>query len=644
MKLNFIEKLQQGGAWTPPYAVYTPLSTASENVAVSDSDKSSKSSSSGKSENLTDKDIVQLLKEMDGLPSDMAVLTNKLQNFYLSNDLPGLDGNTINTSNIAVRYLGIINQLKVAKFNKQEYDNAYKHVESKGGLNEYAITDRGQFICMNKNGEFKTMTPEELRKAGGKYTPLTNSELLYQRAQDVTLANKNQLLSVVQNGIGMETVTNMINQALGKLGTSEASEEGYTSTKQGRMIRGLKDFAKAVQEADGQTYDGTVNELYKSKYLTKDQKQQAAEAFAYIYNTLPANAKALLKSKSDLTDEGAKKLIQTLIASQLSSTTQFDLDFTAHDDGTKSGKKGKSGKGSGDNEGMDNFKDSQLIEFVKGIGGVEQPITVDRGDGVQMSVTGKTWGMVTDLDGKAVGNTSLRDMMTKSGIANLVKNNQSITFGDQKISPDKLKNITYNDTGLTRAILPIKSDGSVDFSLLDKYRKFEAQLALSPRMSTTQKNALARKYGLYDVFKADGSLNEHKFGIFLVTEGYTTDKLSGVKDSSFVKEYKGDTDSAVQLIKDSLATKTADGKKLNVPDIDERNWWNPVEQLGYHYDKVYKAAIYIPIDDNVVTAARTDGQKLDYYDEASEMERRNQNKWYVRDGRAAGNSSDVLNN
>lgn len=211
---------------------------------------------------------------------------------------------------------------------------------------------------MNKNGEFKTMTPEELRKAGGKYTPLTNSELLYQRAQDVTLANKNQLLSVVQNGIGMETVTNMINQALGKLGTSEASEEGYTSTKQGRMIRGLKDFAKAVQEADGQTYDGTVNELYKSKYLTKDQKQQAAEAFAYIYNTLPSNAKALLKSKSDLTDEGAKKLIQTLIASQLSTTTQFNLDFTAHDDGTKSGKKGKSGKSSGDNEGMDNFKDS----------------------------------------------------------------------------------------------------------------------------------------------------------------------------------------------------------------------------------------------------------------------------------------------
>ena len=45
-----------------------------------------------------------------------------------------------------------------------------------------------------------------------------------------------------------------------------------------------------------------------------------------------------------------------------------------------------------------------------------------------------------------IGNTSLRDMMTKSGIANLVKNNQSITFGDQKISPDKLKNITYTGT------------------------------------------------------------------------------------------------------------------------------------------------------------------------------------------------------
>jgi hypothetical protein len=48
--------------------------------------------------------------------------------------------------------------MKVANFNKKEYDNAFSKVSTNGGLNEYAISDRGQLVCANSEGDFKLLT------------------------------------------------------------------------------------------------------------------------------------------------------------------------------------------------------------------------------------------------------------------------------------------------------------------------------------------------------------------------------------------------------------------------------------------------------------------------------------------------------
>ena len=45
------------------------------------------------------------------------------------------------------------------------------------------------------------------------------------------------------------------------------------------------------------------------------------------------------------------------------------------------------------------------------------------------------------------------------------------------------------------------------------------------------------KYGISDLLLADGSYNQNKFAPFIVTEGYTTDALSGLQTSKFVKEF-----------------------------------------------------------------------------------------------------------
>ena len=74
-----IIKFQQGGAALPPLVSYQPV-TVTGGATAGASTKSTKDSTSS---DLTDKDLLEMLEKLDGLPSDMALLTNTLQNFYI---------------------------------------------------------------------------------------------------------------------------------------------------------------------------------------------------------------------------------------------------------------------------------------------------------------------------------------------------------------------------------------------------------------------------------------------------------------------------------------------------------------------------------------------------------------------------------
>ena len=105
-----IIKFQQGGSSLPPYVSYEPVIVSGGASSAASSAAPTKSSSDA---DLTDKDLLKMLDKLDGLPSDMSVLTKSLQNFYIDQKYGG-----INTSNIASKYLQILNQMKVANFNK----------------------------------------------------------------------------------------------------------------------------------------------------------------------------------------------------------------------------------------------------------------------------------------------------------------------------------------------------------------------------------------------------------------------------------------------------------------------------------------------------------------------------------------------
>lgn len=155
---------------------------------------------------------------------------------------------------------------------------------------------------------------------------MTNQDLLYLRANDPSLSGKDEILNVVNNGIGISQVTKMIQDSIGNLGTNSNSETAYATTQQGQLIQGLNDFIKAAQET-GQ-YDASIEDLYKAQIINKTQAQQAQQAIAYIYKTLPQNAKSLLKTRTEGgTDKEALNLISTLVLSKTSEDRSFTVDL-----------------------------------------------------------------------------------------------------------------------------------------------------------------------------------------------------------------------------------------------------------------------------------------------------------------------------
>lgn len=619
-----IFKFQQGGT-TPPFVAYQPVIVSDKRTTATQEEalaaKATKDSQSGM---LTSKDLYTMLKEkLKGLPSDVNIAMNQLQQLE---QLTQMDFDGSFTQNIESKYLSTLQTMNNLSFSRDQYDKAMETVKSNGGLNEAAIDQYGQVYVTNGK-DFKLMSPDQAKQSG--WTVVTNQDLLYMRANDASLAGNDKILNIVNNGIGISQVTKMIQDSIGSLGTNSNSETAYATTQQGQLIQGLNDFIKAAQET-GQ-YDASVEDLYKAQIINKTQAQQASQAIAYIYQTLPENAKALLKTRTEGgTDKEALGLVSQLVLSKTSTEKSFTADLEGGP--TKKSMSKDANAGSKDSTDM---KTSLPLQIMQDMGESDvAPVTIDKGDGIQMSVYGSFFSAVTDKKGDTITNTSLQNMLAQSGLQDIVKNARNITFGDQKLTPEQLSKITYNNTGVVRAELPVNEDGTVKLSVLDDFNAAMNEIKGLGNTSPQQIQAIKAKYHLDQYLKDDGTPNPKHTAPFILTEGYTTEK-NGIEDTAFVKHIKNPTDDQIQLIKDSLTVGT--GKDAKVPDIDTFDWYNPFD--GFGTENIYKATIYIPITNNVGAAVRGGNQNLDY-DEALKYEMKYRNFQKMNDAKTT--SADVL--
>ena len=617
-----IFKFQQGGT-TPPFVAYQPVIVSDKRTTATQEEalaaKATKDSASGQ---LTSKDLYTMLKEkLKGLPSDVNIAMNQLQQLE---QLTQMDFDGSFTQNIESKYLSTLQTMNNLSFSREQYDKAMETVKSNGGLNEAAIDQYGQVYVTNGK-DFKLMSPEEAKQSG--WTMVTNQDLLYMRANDANLAGNDKILNVVNNGIGISQVTKMIQDSIGNLGTNSNSETAYATTQGGQLIQGLNDFIKAAQET-GQ-YDASVEDLYKAQIINKTQAQQAQQAISYIYQTLPENAKALLKTRTKGgTDKEALGLVSQLVLSKTSEDRQFTVDLEGGPTKKSMSKDANAGS-------KDDMKTSLPLQIMQDMGESDvAPVTIDKGDGIQMSVYGSFFSAVTDKKGDTITNTSLQNMLAQSGLQDIVKNVRNITFGDQKLTPEQLSKITYNNTGVVRAELPVNEDGTVKLSVLDDFNAAMNEIKGLGNASPQQVQAIKAKYHLDQYLKDDGTPNPKHTAPFILTEGYTTEK-NGIEDTAFVKHIKNPTDDQIQLIKDSLTVGT--GKDAKVPDIDTFDWYNPFDWFGT--ENIYKATVYIPISNNVGAAVRGGNQNLDY-NEALKYEMKYRN--FQKMNNAKTTSADVL--
>lgn len=566
-----IFKFQQGGA-LPPLVSYTPVVVQGpENAPASSSSKDTKGS------DLTDKDLLEMLKSLDGLPSDTSVLVKQLQNFYIDQQYAP------STSNIASRYLAVLGQMKNLNFNHQEYKDALDIVNKNGGINEIAINDRGQVFCVNKSDpkDFQLISPEELFKQT-EYVPLTNSDLLDMRAYNIDLANNSSILKVVKNGIGIDGVTKMIQDIVDKLGTSENSREGYSIIKNRQILNGISIIKEAATKGAFAGDELSIEGLYKNEIISKSQAEQAKIAIEYIKRALPQNAISLLKIKSNGTDKGVEAMITMLTSSHMNDSSSFKTEFqeSLNIDGTKK------------EDNPDKSKINPAIAFQLDMG-VETVLPLVAGSSDALFL--QAYRMpVTTKEGNPLGITTLDKVSDTSALGGLFDFSH-VTMGDQVLDMASSQNVVVDGSSIYKVYLPYDQTKAARgiitpnlnyIMLLEKVRK---EVKDSGVTTPEEINAVYEKNNLPPFVDMNGKVNEQfykPFGVMNATalsDAFPTSV--DLNDNINFEEVDDDNE-----INNYWSIIKGDNTKES---FDKKSWYNGI--FG-DYQQMWKGLIYLPLN------------------------------------------------
>ena len=586
-------KYQAGG--NLPFVNFTPVFATSETGAPKEA------SAKEDKNDLTSKDVLKLLEDMDGLPTDMNQIVSALQSFQLMDSMDPLGMSS--SSDITSRYISLINKIKVAKFNKEEYNAAFNQLKGNGGLNEYAVTSEGLLIGSNRDGDFEFFTPDQVnagepRKQG--YSLLTNSNLLYLRANSPEAAFNHQLTTVAQNGIGMEVITKQVNEILQALGKSKEGEEGFIQMGAKEQIKNgvkfLQKAAKAVGD-DGITENMSIADYYQAGYMTEDQAQQAKLALQYIWSALPQNAKSLLQVKGGGAT-GAEAIVQSLVYSKTSTDTSFKA--------TPKKMSKESGSGSG-SSGVDELKLSPVQMMQVGYTD-HMPVTLQKGTKYAITVNAQVLP-ITDVNKKLLGITTL-DRVAESTFGGALDMN-NVTMGSQLIDPQALQNVQIDSTNLYVMNLPIDKnspDGTIkpDLSWMTKIEEIDKIIRDKHITDIDEINKLYVEAGLPVLMNENGELNVKDYCKFGVLNGHALN--SAFKDldalDNSVLEMSDEDDIANVL---SILNKGR-GEKDRIK-FDSESWWDSLFHTDH--DSMYEGTIYIPIRTNAFTGMIGGGQYPD---------------------------------
>ena len=591
MIFKFQEGGNVGGGGVYPYLLYSPVITpdADEEITTKDT------GSSDKGEELGLKDLLGMIKELDGLPNDSAALAKSLTKLLKRSEQTGVP---LDSTDIATAYTSYLAQIRKAKFNKEAYDKTYSLVKDNGGLNEIAITNAGYIVAQDEDGKIVQLTPEEA-KNNPNYQILTNSNLLALRAQSPEQTFDNTVLSVVENGIGLEKVHELIKTSLANLGTDTIQQSGY-SRVEGQAIKEGIEYIKAAYEKGADISGMSVDGLYESNILNKSQAVKAQKALQYIYSMLPKNAKALLEYKTG-SPEKSLDLIMNYITAGTSSTINWDTKLV------------KDEAGAGADGGNKNIELDPAKAFVLGKG-YQQAIQLNMGNSYTLNVNGR-YGVITDKSGNPLGANSTFEDVTSSSFAGILDVNNA-TFGGLKLNTNQGQKILLDSSDVIGMDLPVDQDAlnkgiiRPDLYMLHRLEQADTYIRENNITEAEQINEVYSQFDLPPKYTQDGQLNQREYRRFA--------RLSGIAEESALPE-DGELDDTVVAIDD-------DNERSSIEEVlkqKDKDYTMGGGFFGIGATELYRGAIYIPVRSNLISASLGSGKYYTVPDsDATNTERR----------------------
>lgn len=602
--MKAIPKLQQGG-FAGLFANYTPIQGAQPR-AEQPQQRASVPSSKGGGNNgkLTEKDLFELMKDVKGLPNDMAALVKNLYEMYTVQVATG------DTQNLAAIYLQNLMQLKNNVFNQEAYNKAYEQVKAQGGLNEYAITTNGKLVVQDMGTKkLMYMTAKELKDStNDNLQVLTNSNLLSLRANSPNLVNDNSILQIVENGIGMEEIAKMIQERLQSLGTDETKYEGQTVRLNGQLQAGAE-ILGALADNERTIFDGStkLEGLHSWEVLTKTQQRQAKHALRWIINSLPDNAKTLLSIKAG-EDKNVEGLIMSLIQSRTNETRHVTTDFEkTWDDLTGSG----SSKSQDDKDPMENVKYNTASEWLKGYG-ISERFIINPGSSDAFNVIANGLQLTSSSNDPLGAGKTLEDI-TAGGYSGILNMSQA-TMGGRRIKQSVLDQVFIDDGMVYSIDFPVMPDGiTPDLRDDTLQRKKQAEEAIktygidlknpdSIRTNFSTINQIYKSFGFTDpVYNSNGSINQRSWRRFGVINART--------DGRTLEQPTFENNKLLSPITDDyeIDTLKAEMKERNKNyQFDDNNWGI----FEGDYNSFYRGTVWIPVNESFVAAQAGTGDKF----------------------------------
>lgn len=603
--MKIIPKFQQGGGFNSFFTTYIPVQVQeqAQQKVVPTSTVSSKSQEESTKGKLTEKDLFDMLSNINGLPNDMDKIVNGLLNTLQIENLTG-----ISTGDLYTKYLQNLVQVKIAVSNKQEYDDAIKQANKNGSMAEPAITTDGGLIVQNDDGSISPISLRQYMNNRDQYADklLSVSELANLRKYEPQLANKQGVVDIINNSMGYQEFQNLLSQAISTIGSSQFSGSGLINTNQ--VEQGLA-LLKTLSQDDRVRALGSISSqgLYKYNIIDKNQKAQIDALADYITITLPSSAKtwAALKLGTSKKDEATRSLVLTYLISKSGDSHQFDMDYQPLEEVTSDQKDKVKDK-------VNDLPQNTPTKWLRGLG-VQQMITINSGTNYAFQVRANTLPL-TDSDKKYLGSNSSLQQASQGEFGSILDFNNA-SMGMKKIDPSNFGKVILTDGKISSIDFPFKvlQDGTIvpDLSPQTQQAKFEADkeirqlgIDLSDQNSISANyktiNNIYAKHNLSDAYNADGtpSKNWTRFGVINASASNSTLGMDQFDNNDLLQVINDDAivDNLLQITKEE--------------EYDKNEWydWNGV-------DHFYKGTVWIPVDVSYIAAQANNEMKTEQVNE-----------------------------